>query len=57
MKNGVMIAMTERASQLTMLFITLTFPTFLNSLHVCLENSMDRGAWWATVHPVTKSQT
>ena len=23
----------------------------------CLENSMDRGAWWATVHGVTESQT
>ena len=23
----------------------------------CLENSMNRGAWWATVHGVTKSQT
>ena len=23
----------------------------------CLENSMDRGTWWATVHVVTKSQT
>ena len=23
----------------------------------CLENSMDRGAWWATVHWVSKSQT
>ena len=23
----------------------------------CLENSMDRGAWQATVHRVTKSQT
>ena len=23
----------------------------------CLENSMDRGAWGATVHGVTKSQT
>ena len=23
----------------------------------CLKNSMDRGAWWATVHGVTKSQT
>ena len=22
----------------------------------CLENPMDRGAWWATVHRVTKSQ-
>ena len=23
----------------------------------CLENSMDRGAWWATVHRVAESQT
>ena len=23
----------------------------------CLENSMDRGAWWATVHRVAKSGT
>ena len=23
----------------------------------CLENPMDRGAWWATVHWVAKSQT
>ena len=23
----------------------------------CLENSMDRGAWWAIVYGVTKSQT
>ena len=23
----------------------------------CLENPMDRGAWWATVHGVTESQT
>ena len=22
----------------------------------CQENSMDRGAWWATIHGVTKSQ-
>ena len=22
----------------------------------CLENPVDRGAWWATVHGVTKSQ-
>ena len=29
-----------------------------NSLqYSCLENSMDRGAWWATVYRVTKSQT
>ena len=25
--------------------------------YYCLENSMDRGAWWATVHGVTKNQT
>jgi len=25
--------------------------------YFCLENSMDRGAWWATVHRVTKSRT
>ena len=24
--------------------------------YFCLENSMDRGAWWATVYGVTKSQ-
>ena len=23
----------------------------------CLENSMDRGAWWAIIHGVAKSQT
>ena len=23
----------------------------------CLGNLMDRGAWWATAHGVTKSQT
>ena len=23
----------------------------------CLENPMDRGGWWATVHRITKSQT
>ena len=25
--------------------------------YCCLENLMDRGAWWATVHGVAKSQT
>ena len=25
--------------------------------HSCLENPMDRGAWWATVHGVAKSRT
>ena len=23
----------------------------------CLENPMDRGAWWATVYRITKNQT
>ena len=23
----------------------------------CLENPMDRGAWWGTVHEVTKNRT
>ena len=23
----------------------------------CLENPMDRGAWWTTIHGVAKSQT
>ena len=23
----------------------------------CLENSMDRGTWWATFHGIAKSQT
>jgi len=23
----------------------------------CLENPMDKGAWWAIVHRVTRSQT
>ena len=25
--------------------------------HTCLENPMDRGAWWATIHGVTMSWT
>ena len=25
--------------------------------HSCLENPMDRGAWWATVYRVAKNQT
>ena len=28
-----------------------------HSSYSCLENPMDRGAWWATVHRVSKSQT
>ena len=26
-----------------------------NTLQYCLENSVDRGAWWATVHGVAES--
>ena len=29
----------------------------LQCAHSCLENSMNRGAWWATVHGVVKSWT
>ena len=25
--------------------------------YCCLENPMDGGAWWATIHGVTKSRT
>ena len=25
--------------------------------HSCLENPVDRGAWWAAAHGVTKSQS
>ena len=25
--------------------------------YICLENHMDRGAWWAVVHGVTRSRT
>ena len=25
--------------------------------YACMKNPMDRGAWWATVHGVAKSQT
>ena len=36
------------------------FPGYGNGYplqYSCLENSMDRGAWWATVHGVTESHT
>ena len=36
------------------------FDIFLNGYplqYPCLENSMDRGAWWATVHGITESDT
>ena len=25
--------------------------------YFCLENPMDRGIWWATIHRITQSQT
>ena len=28
-----------------------------SSIHSCLENTMERGAWWARVHRVAKSRT
>ena len=28
-----------------------------HSSYSCLENPMDRGAWWATVHGAAKNQT
>ena len=28
-----------------------------NPLHCCLGNPIDRGAWWSTVHGVTKNWT
>ena len=37
----------------------LEFLTFslAHTEYSCLENPMDRGAWWAMVHSVTKNQT
>ena len=34
-----------------------SFFFFLILQYSCLENPMDRGAWWATVHGLQKSQT
>ena len=62
---------TERLSMLSMPGTTQTPPEALipclgrfpgegngNPLqYACLENSMDRGTWWATVDGVAKSQT
>ena len=33
------------------------FPWRRKWLYPCQENPMNRRAWWATVHRVTKSQT
>ena len=40
--------------------LIFTIPFRINGTplqYSCLENPMDRGAWWAAVHGVTKSQT
>ena len=44
------------------IFLTFSSPSFGEGngtplQYSCLENPMDGGAWWATVHEVTKSQT
>ena len=31
--------------------------TGLRNMYSCQENPMDRGAWWAAVHGVTKNRT
>ena len=44
---------------------SLLLPSYFNTgegngnplQYSCLENPMDRGAWWAVVHGVTESQT
>ena len=46
----------RRASQLT--FMALFGEGNGNPLqYSCLENSMDRGVWWATIHEIAKSRT
>ena len=37
--------------------LPLLLPLSINCQHSCLENSLNRGAWQATVHGATKSQT
>ena len=39
------------------LCLPLLLPHSINFQHSCLENSLDRGAWQATVHEATKSHT
>ena len=34
-----------------------THELFCSKQYSCLENSMDRGVWWAITHGVTKSWT
>ena len=52
----------SRSSQTAMLGSLCYIAAFhwLSVLHMecsCLENHMERGTWWATVHRVAKSQT
>ena len=56
---------------MTQIFVMLSFSVHLPKLtrnspgegngnlfqYFCWENPMDRGAWWAKAHGVTKSQT
>ena len=42
---------------LTSLSFMLSRPNISISQYSCLENSMDWGGWWATVHGVAKSWT
>ena len=46
------------AGNLVLLPVSKVIKGNSNPFHYsCLENSMDRGAWWATIHGITKSLT
>ena len=49
-RNGAQVAA-------SVFFFFLAFSILLEVLMMCLENSMDKGTWWATVYGVAKSQT
>ena len=46
--------MSSVCTYITLKILQANIPTHSSS---CLENPMDRGAWWATVHGVTTSWT
>ena len=46
---------TQNSSFLCLSFFRIIYSNPLQ--YSCLENPMDGGAWWATVHGVTKSRT